>query len=128
MYRPIGAVASPITEPLRPERMRGVEARLVLEPRFAAAAAALAAGQLLWVVYHLQRAPAWHDEHLPELFTRRTASRPNPIGVTLVEVVAVEDSTITVTGMDAVDGSPVLDVKPYKPVYDQPPVRPGDKE
>jgi len=126
-YRPIGFVESAITEPLRPEAMRGVESRLVLEPRFAPAAAALEVGQHLLVVYHLHRAGEWQGGLMAELFTRRIASRPNPIGITLVRVVAVHGATLTVVGLDAVDGSPILDIKPYKPVYDAPPVHPAER-
>jgi tRNA (Thr-GGU) A37 N-methylase len=126
-YRPIGTVASPISEPLRPELIGGVEARLVLEPGFEAVAA-LEVGAHLVVVYHLHRAGAWDARHTDELFTRRILCRPNPIGVTLVRVNATDGSTISVIGLDAIDGSPILDLKPYKPVFDQPPVEPGRRE
>ena len=124
-YYPIGIVASPLRVPLRPEAMRGVPARLVLEPRFAPAVAALEVGQHLLVVYHLHHADEWQDRHAKELFTRRIACRPNAIGVTLTRVVALEGSTITVVGLDAIDGSPILDIKPYKPIFDAPPVHPS---
>ncbi len=129
-YHPIGYVHSPITAPLRPEEMRGVECRLVLEPRFAPAVAALEIGQHLIVVYHLHRVVGNADASVPyssELFTKRTANRPNPIGVTLTRVVAWADATITVVGLDAIDGTPILDIKPYKPIFDAPPVTPGEK-
>lgn len=128
VYHPIGTVECPIAEPLRPEVIRAVESRLVLEPRFAPAVAALEVGQHLLVVYHLHRVEAWQDRHAAELFTRRIASRPNPIGVTLVRVVALNGSTITVVGLDATNGSPILDIKPYKPIYDAPPVHPAESE
>lgn len=126
-YRPIGAVEGPVREPLRPEEMRGLPARLVLAPHFAQAAAALQAGQHLWVIYHLHRVEPARARPLAGLFTRRVAARPNPIGVTLVRVLAVEGTTITVVGLDAVDGTPILDLKPYKPIWDAPPVHPSDR-
>jgi tRNA (Thr-GGU) A37 N-methylase len=132
-YHPIGYVHSPITTPLRPEEMRGVECRLVLDSRFVPAVAALEIGQHLVVVYHLHRVdekPEGSPKTLrvsSELFTKRTANRPNPIGVTLTRVVAWEDATITVVGLDAIDGSPILDIKPYKPIFDAPPVTPETK-
>ena len=125
---PIGLVECSICDPFRPEEMRGVESRLVLEPRFAPAVAALDVGQYLIVVYHLHRAEAWQDNLMPELFTRRIANRPNPIGVTLTRVVALNGMTITVLGLDAVDGSPILDIKPYKPIWDEPPVAPSERK
>ena len=127
VYEPIGRVEATFTEPLPPEQMRGVPARLVLEPRFAPAAAALKEGDHLLVIYHLHRAAPWHAGHVAELFRRRTACRPNPIGITLTRVVACAGSTITVVGLDAIDGSPILDIKPYKPIYDVPPVDPAER-
>jgi len=127
-YDAIGIVQCPVAEPLRPEVMRAVESRLVLQPRFAPAVAALEVGQRLLVVYHLHRTEEWQNHHMSELFTRRIACRPNPIGVTLVRVVALEDLTITVVGLDAINGSPILDIKPYKPIYDAPPVHPAEHE
>jgi len=126
IYHPIGIVKCSITKPLHPEVIRAIESQLVLEPRFAPAVAILEVGQHLLVVYHLHRAETWHDCYTRELFTRRVACRPNPIGVTLTRVVALSDSTITVVGLDAIDGSPILDIKPYKPIYDAPPVHPRD--
>jgi len=105
-----------------------VESRLVLEPRFAPAVAALKVGQHLLVVYHLHRAEGWLDEWMEELLTRRIACRPNPIGVTLTRIVALGGSTITVVGLDAINGSPILDIKPYKPILDAPPVHPSERK
>jgi tRNA-Thr(GGU) m(6)t(6)A37 methyltransferase TsaA len=58
---------------------------------------------------------------MPELgiFAQRARHRPNPIGVTAVELVKVEDNVLTVRGLDAIDGTPVLDIKPYFPVFDR---------
>lgn len=54
-------------------------------------------------------------EDLPLLgvFATRTKLRPNPIGLTLVELVKVEDNVLTIRGLDAFDGTPVLDIKPF---------------
>lgn len=124
-YHPIGVVECAVREALRPEEIRGVESRLVLESRFAPSVAALEVGQHLVVVYHLHRAKESQDWHVTELFTRRMASRPNPIGVTLTRVLALAGSTITVVGLDAIDGSPILDIKPYKRIWDERPVEPS---
>jgi tRNA-Thr(GGU) m(6)t(6)A37 methyltransferase TsaA len=53
------------------------------------------------------------------IFAQRAKHRPNPIGVTTVELVKVEDNVLTVRGLDAIDGTPVLDIKPYFPVFDR---------
>ncbi|MFQ5571767.1 MAG: TrmO family methyltransferase, partial [Rhodothermales bacterium] len=124
VYHPIGVVRSPIVEPLRPEVIRVVESDLVLEPRFSPAVSALDVGQHLLVVYHLHGCDPLDERLLQDLFTRRIPCRPNPIGVTLVRVVALREGVITVMGLDAIDGSPILDIKPYNPLFDAPPVTP----
>ena len=53
------------------------------------------------------------DLPLTGVFATRTMMRPNPIALTLVELLKVEDNVLTVKGLDAYDGTPVLDIKPY---------------
>lgn len=52
-------------------------------------------------------------------FLQRDKDRPNQIGMTAVEVVSVTDDALVVRGLDAIDGTPVLDIKPYYPAYDR---------
>ena len=69
---------------------------------------------------HLQRKPQNRDDMpLVGIFSQRGKDRPNRIGMTSVEIVSVTDDTLTVKGLDAVDGTPVLDIKPYYPAYDK---------
>lgn len=69
---------------------------------------------------HLQRRPQNRDDMpLVGIFSQRAKDRPNQIGMTSVQIVAVSDNELTVKGLDAIDGTPVLDIKPYYPVYDQ---------
>ncbi|MHC5215373.1 tRNA (N6-threonylcarbamoyladenosine(37)-N6)-methyltransferase TrmO [Enterococcus sp. LJL128] len=68
---------------------------------------------------HLQRKPQnREDMPLVGIFSQRGKDRPNQIGITAVEVVSVSETTLTVKGLDAIDGTPVLDIKPYYPMYD----------
>lgn len=53
------------------------------------------------------------------IFSQRGKDRPNKIGMTSVEIISVTDDTLVVKGLDAVDGTPVLDIKPYYPAYDK---------
>ena len=53
------------------------------------------------------------DLPLVGIFATRSMLRPNPVGLTLVELVKVEDNVLTVRGLDALDGTPVLDIKPF---------------
>ena len=69
---------------------------------------------------HLQRHPQNRDDMpLVGIFSQRGKDRPNTIGMTSVKIVSVDEDTLTVKGLDAIDGTPVLDIKPYYPVYDK---------
>lgn len=68
---------------------------------------------------HLERRP----RNLPEMplvgiFSQRAKDRPNPIGLTTVKIIKVLADTLLVEGLDAINGTPVLDIKPYYPQYD----------
>ena len=60
------------------------------------------------------------DDSSPEVgvFATRTAHRPNPVGVSIVPLERLQDNTLTVIGLDVVNGTPVIDVKPYVSFYD----------
>jgi tRNA (Thr-GGU) A37 N-methylase len=53
------------------------------------------------------------------IFAQRARHRPNRIGVTAVEIIEIRNNVIKVRALDAIDGTPVLDIKPYVPVYDR---------
>lgn len=69
---------------------------------------------------HLLRKPQGRtDMPMVGIFAQRAKNRPNPIGITAVELLRVEGNTVRVIGLDAINGTPVLDIKPYYPQYDQ---------
>lgn len=69
---------------------------------------------------HLRRHPQERDDMpLIGIFVQRARHRPNRIGVTAVEIIDVTDNSIRVRALDAIDGTPVIDIKPYVPVYDR---------
>lgn len=68
--------------------------------------------------YHLLITTPW-DTKLHGLFTTRSPNRPCPLGLCLVELVAREGNILSVKGLDAIDGTPLLDIKPYIPPIDE---------
>jgi tRNA-Thr(GGU) m(6)t(6)A37 methyltransferase TsaA len=68
--------------------------------------------------YHLLVKTPW-DDVLHGLFTTRSPHRPCPLALTVVELVAREKNILTVRGVDAIDGTPLLDIKPYIPGVDE---------
>lgn len=61
--------------------------------------------------------PPWSDTIKP-VFTTRSPSRPNPIGFDIAKIISVKEGLLTVSGMDAIEGTPVIDIKPYVPSLD----------
>lgn len=122
--RPIGHVSSPLTslgDAPRQADEGAPEAWLVLEDQYAAAVAGIEPGHDLVVITWLDRADrdtlAVHprgetDRPLTGVFATRSPSRPNPIGLHDVQVVEVSGTRIRVRALEALDGTPILDVKP----------------
>ena len=121
---PIGVVSSPLTDPAAAPK-QGFEgapdAWLVLEPRVAAGLDGMRPGDEIIAVTWLHRARRdilrvhpRDDPSNPErgVFTTRSADRPNPIGLHRVEVAAIDGTRVRVRGLEAVDGTPVVDLKP----------------
>ena len=69
---------------------------------------------------HLQRRPQnREDMPLVGIFSQRGKDRPNQIGVTTVQILSISEDRLTVKGLDAISGTPILDIKPYYPMYDK---------
>ena len=121
--RPIGTVHSPLTDPATAPKQGtegGADAWLAIEPDYLPALTDIALGDRLIVVTWLDRADRStlrvhprDDPSNPEtgVFSTRSADRPNPIGLHEVGVLAVEEGRIRVSDMEAVDGTPILDLK-----------------
>jgi tRNA-Thr(GGU) m(6)t(6)A37 methyltransferase TsaA len=129
---PVGVVASPLTDRDRAPK-QGDEgappARVVWRPEVRRAAADLQVGErvlvLTWLHQGRRDVLAVHPRGDPDrprqgVFSTRSPDRPNPIGLHAVTIVGVEDDAIVVSGLEAIDGTPVLDVKPVLgPVQDR---------
>ena len=128
--RPIGFVSSLVTR--RTDQDWGtVRSRIILEPEFAGGLLGLEGFSHAIVVTYLHQASYQKEKHLrrrprnlatmPEvgILAQRAKNRPNPIGVTAVEIVDTSRDYLEVKGLDAIDGTPVLDIKPYYPHFDR---------
>ncbi|MDB4964516.1 MAG: hypothetical protein JWN44_205 [Myxococcales bacterium] len=128
--QPIGVVRSPVTE-VRDEGWGDILCELALDPAFARGLDGIAAFSHLIVLYWMHQAsfeasrdlvrrPRGRDD-MPELgiFAQRAKHRPNPIGITAVRLVGRDGAVLRVQGLDAIDGSPILDIKPYVAAFDR---------
>jgi tRNA-Thr(GGU) m(6)t(6)A37 methyltransferase TsaA len=122
--RPIGRVASELTDPSAAPKQGfegGPEAWLELDKSVAAGLDGIAPGDRVVVLTWLHRADRdvlrvhpRDDVRNPQrgVFSTRSADRPNPIGMHEVEVVALDGARVRVRDLEAIDGTPVLDLKP----------------
>ena len=100
-----------------------VEGTLVIDPRYSEGLADIAAGQRIVVLFHFHQSPPFSSALLKQtpphrgqpmgVFSICSPRRPNPIGLSVLEVLAREDNVLRVRGMDMRDGTPILDIKPF---------------
>ncbi len=127
---PIGTVKSPVKDASTASGWGQVTAEIVINPELADGLKGIEDWSHVIVIFvmhevdfnpeqHLVHRPAGRED-MPEVgvFAQRSRSRPNRIGITAVRVTGVEGNVLKVKGLDAIDGTPVLDIKPYAPVYD----------
>ena len=129
MVRPIGIVRSPyrITKeaPRQGRLAPEVVSKIEIFELFRKGVGDLGKARYIIVLYWLDQAkrdvlvavPPGTTGERP-VFATRSPNRPNPIGLCVVEVREVIDGCITVAGLDAIDRTPVLDIKPYSPGID----------
>jgi tRNA-Thr(GGU) m(6)t(6)A37 methyltransferase TsaA len=126
---PIGIIHSPHREangtPIQPRWAEQVEGTVVVFAEFAAGLRDLDGFDRVWLIFLFDRARApqlevtpYRDSQPRGVFATRAPSRPNPIGLSCVRLLAVEGCSLRVAGLDVLDGTPLLDIKPYVPDFD----------
>lgn len=120
--RPIGHVESDFCSPASPEQIRAHQSRLILKEEFAEGLKGLQAGDQLTVVFHFHLSRGYELQQHPRgdssrakrgVFAICSPRRPNPIGVSFVDLIAREGRVLVVRGLDALNGTPLLDIKPF---------------
>lgn len=121
-FQPIGFVQNSIDDLLSPDQIKALPSRIIIHPSLAAGLTGLMEGQEILVLFHFHLAPAEyellqhprHDLQRPErgVFSLHSPQRPNRIGATIVEIIKIENNVLQVRNLDAINGTPVLDIKP----------------
>ena len=121
---PIGVVRSEEAHPPRHWSVSEVEGELAIQPRYREALSDIRTGERIVVLFAFHRSPRFTRRHLKQLpptrdeprgvFSTCSPVRPNPIGLSVVEVLGMEGTTLRVRGLDMLDGTPILDIKPHK--------------
>ena len=130
---PIGVVRTAHAEraeaPRQPAAAAGSAGTIELRPgrHFEDALADLAGFDRIWVIFWFDRNPGWRPKVLPPrsttgrkgVFATRSPHRPNPLGLSVLRLERIEGLTLHVRDLDLLDGTPVLDIKPYIPAFER---------
>jgi tRNA (adenine37-N6)-methyltransferase len=121
--RPIGFVRTHAEELPRHWSVSEVEGTLVIDEEYSEGLRDVRAGQRIVVIFHFHRSPGFSPEYLRQtsgqdgreagVFSLCSPLRPNPVGMSVLEVLGVRGSNVDVRRLDALDGTPILDIKPH---------------
>ena len=126
---PIGVIRSPhlaaAGTPIQPTYAEQFEGQVIVDGEYEGALDDIEGFERLWLIYLLDRAGAFRSKIVPYrdiiehgLFATRSPCRPNPIGLSVVRLTARDRNVLQVRGIDVLDGTPLLDIKPYVPEFD----------
>ncbi|MGD9048556.1 MAG: tRNA (N6-threonylcarbamoyladenosine(37)-N6)-methyltransferase TrmO [Anaerolineae bacterium] len=128
-YQPIGIIHSPFEGiedvPIQPTAAVGICGTVEVFAEFAAGLKDLGGFSHIILLYHFHRVTQVRLSVIPFLdreprgvFATRAPSRPNPIGLSIVRLLGIEGNVLQIENVDIVDGTPLLDIKPYVPEFD----------
>ncbi len=130
IYCPIGVIhtpfKSPSEAPIQPSAGKGIRAKVEIFPEYQEGLADLDGFSHLVLIYHLHLSKPYSlkvkpflDDQLRGLFATRAPARPNPIGHSVVRLIGIEGNILLIEDVDMLDGTPLLDIKPYVPEFDR---------
>lgn len=126
IYRPIGSIHSPYTD-MAPFQANEDDTKgsfvLELLPEYETALQDLECFRYIIVLFHIDRARGYNGTNIAHppskkggttgLFASRSPNRPNPIGLDVARIIRIEGNRIFTSGLSALDGTPLIDIKPY---------------
>jgi len=128
-FVPIGIIHSPFTDiigmPIQPSGARGICGIVEISAEYAEGLMDIEGFSHLFLIYAFHCCPSYQLTVRPFLdttphgvFATRAPRRPNAIGLSIVRLIEVKGSTLFIEDVDILDGTPLLDLKPYVPVFD----------
>ena len=128
-YRPIGIIHTPYNTPqgtpIQPPASKGVEADVEVFEKYAEGLTDLGEFSHIYLIYHFHlcrkfslKVKPFLDNEYHGLFATRAPSRPNSIGLSIVRLTGIKENILHVKNIDILDGTPLLDIKPYVPGFD----------
>lgn len=128
-YKPIGTIHSSFKEPegtpIQPAGAKGINGTVEVFPEYAEGLKDVEGFSHIILIFHFhlsRRAPLrvkpYMDNEMRGVFATRSPSRPNPIGISVVRLIGIEDNILYIQDVDIVNGTPLLDIKPHVPKFD----------
>ena len=129
IYKSIGIIHSPFKNmegiPIQPTASKGVAGTAEVKPQYADGLKDIDGFSHIILLYHfhLSNGLSLHvkpflDDMSRGIFSTRAPRRPNSIGLSIVRLTGVQNNTLNIQDVDIVDGTPLLDIKPYVPQFD----------
>lgn len=129
VYQPIGIIRSPHKQasgtPIQPTAAQDIQGQIEIYPEYVDGLQDVDGFSYLILLYHFDRVRDYHlrvkpflDDKVRGVFSTRAPSRPNPIGLSVVKLVRIVGNCLEITGVDVLDGTPLLDLKPYVDRFD----------
>ncbi len=128
-YSPIGVIHSPHRDikgmPIQPTGAKGIGGTVEIKSKYADGLRDLGGFEYIILIYHFHRSVGYSlqvkpflDDSLRGVFSTRAPKRPNAIGMSIVRLLRVQGNILHVEDLDILDGTPLLDIKPYVPDFD----------
>jgi tRNA-Thr(GGU) m(6)t(6)A37 methyltransferase TsaA len=128
-YTPIGIIRSPFKQPhgtpIQPAGARDIEGTVEIASEYVDGLKDINSFSRIILIYQFHLAKGYSlkvkpymDDQSHGIFATRAPGRPNPIGISVVRLVSVDDNILHIRDVDIVDGTPLLDIKPYVPEFD----------
>ena len=129
IFKPIGKIISPFRSikemPIQPAGAKGIHGKVIIFSEFAEGLKDLDGFSHIILLYHFHRVKESNLTVIPFLdskprgvFATRAPKRPNPIGLSVVRLLDRKNNVLNIENVDILDGTPLLDIKPYVPEFD----------
>lgn len=128
-FHAIGVIHSPFNSlddmPIQPSGAEGIKGTVVVDEKYIDGLSDLDGFSHLILIYHFHLSDGFSlkvkpflDDTERGLFATRAPRRPNAIGISVVKLTGVDGGTLRIENVDIIDGTPLLDIKPYVPEFD----------
>lgn len=128
-YKPIGIIHTPFKTkegmPIQPAGAAGIRGTVELKREFTEGLLDLEGFSHIILIYHFHQSDGFDlkvtpflDDKAHGVFSTRAPKRPNPVGISVVKLKCISDNILEIENVDMLDGTPLLDIKPYIPAFD----------